>query len=93
VQRALIRVAGDVQGVGFRWWAMSEARRLGLVGYAENLPDGRVEISVQGDLEAVQGMIRRAVEIPTTTRRPGRVTAYDIEWATPNPILRGFSCY
>src|SRR5205823_11925978 len=37
---ALVR--GRVQGVGFRWWAGSVARQLGLRGWAVNLDDGRV---------------------------------------------------
>lgn len=90
VHRALIRVAGRVQGVGFRWWAMGEARDLGLVGYAENLPDGRVEISAQGELPAVQAMIRRTLEVPTSTGRPGRITGYEVDWVEPNPKTRGF---
>ncbi|MDQ1730792.1 MAG: acylphosphatase, partial [Pseudonocardiales bacterium] len=37
-------VSGQVQGVGFRWWTRSRALELHLVGWAKNLPDGRVEI-------------------------------------------------
>ncbi|MGH8453930.1 MAG: acylphosphatase [Nevskiales bacterium] len=42
------RVSGRVQGVGFRYAALHEARRLGLCGWVCNLPDGRVEILAQG---------------------------------------------
>ena len=41
-------VAGQVQGVGFRWFTQREARRLVLTGWARNLPDGRVEVLAQG---------------------------------------------
>jgi acylphosphatase len=37
-----------VQGVGYRYFAMRAAQRLGLGGYAKNLPDGRVEIYAVG---------------------------------------------
>jgi acylphosphatase len=41
-------VSGMVQGVGFRWFVARHARSLGLSGYARNLPDGRVEVVVNG---------------------------------------------
>ncbi|MGB7216765.1 MAG: acylphosphatase, partial [Gammaproteobacteria bacterium] len=37
-------VSGRVQGVYFRGSTLDEARRLGLSGWARNLPDGRVEV-------------------------------------------------
>jgi acylphosphatase len=36
-------ISGMVQGVGFRYFAMRAAERLGVAGYAKNLRDGRVE--------------------------------------------------
>jgi acylphosphatase len=41
-------VSGVVQGVGYRYFAMRTAQRLGLAGYARNLPDGRVEVYAAG---------------------------------------------
>jgi len=41
-------VSGIVQGVGYRYFAMRMAQRLGLTGYARNLPDGRVEVYAAG---------------------------------------------
>ena len=41
-------VSGIVQGVGYRYFAMRMAQRLGLGGYARNLPDGRVEVYASG---------------------------------------------
>ncbi|MFT4108264.1 acylphosphatase [Propionicimonas sp.] len=75
-----ITVRGRVQGVGFRWWAMGEARYLNLSGYAENKADGTVEIRAQGEEEAVGRMIRLVVENPSTTARPGRVDDVDLRW-------------
>jgi acylphosphatase len=46
-------VSGLVQGVGFRWFVARHARTLGLVGYARNLPDGRVEVVVNGPEESL----------------------------------------
>ena len=42
------RVRGVVQGVGFRYSTRWEAERLGLVGWARNMPDGSVEVWAQG---------------------------------------------
>ncbi|NEV62140.1 acylphosphatase [Thiorhodococcus minor] len=46
-------VAGRVQGVFFRASAREQAMRLGVTGYAKNLPDGRVEVLVCGEAHAV----------------------------------------
>lgn len=46
-------VDGLVQGVCFRAWARDLARSLGLAGWVRNLPDGRVEILVQGSPPAL----------------------------------------
>ncbi len=76
----LITVRGRVQGVGFRWWATSEARYLNLSGHVENKADGSVEIRAQGEDEAVGRMIRLTLEDPSTTARPGRIEDYDLKW-------------
>ena len=39
---------GRVQGVGFRYQAMYASRTYGLTGWVKNLPDGSVEMEVQG---------------------------------------------
>jgi acylphosphatase len=41
-------IKGEVQGVGFRWAVQSQAGRLGLTGYAENLADGSVRVEAEG---------------------------------------------
>jgi acylphosphatase len=52
------RVRGIVQGVGFRWFVMREARRLRVRGYADNLPDGGVEVVAQGDANSLQVLLQ-----------------------------------
>ncbi|ROR35081.1 acylphosphatase [Inmirania thermothiophila] len=47
------RVTGRVQGVFFRATAREEAQRLGITGYARNLPDGSVEVLACGPEEAL----------------------------------------
>jgi acylphosphatase len=46
--RVRILVTGRVQGVGFRYFAATRARALGLHGYARNLPGGQVEVVAEG---------------------------------------------
>jgi acylphosphatase len=41
-------VRGRVQGVGFRYFALSNASRLGICGWVRNLPNGSVEVFAQG---------------------------------------------
>jgi acylphosphatase len=41
-------VSGYVQGVGYRFFALRAANRLGVSGYVRNLRDGRVEVYAIG---------------------------------------------
>ncbi|MCK5786083.1 MAG: acylphosphatase [Candidatus Sabulitectum sp.] len=56
--RVCIRVTGRVQGVGFRFWTMKHARRLGLAGTVSNMADYSVEAVFYGTVVAVEEMIR-----------------------------------
>lgn len=47
-ERRRILFFGRVQGVGFRYCAMNDARALDLTGWVENLDDGSVRMEVQG---------------------------------------------
>ncbi len=50
-------VSGRVHGVYYRGTAVNRARETGISGYARNLPDGRVEVLVQGSDAAVAAFI------------------------------------
>jgi acylphosphatase len=47
-------VRGRVQGVGFRWFVLGEAARLGLTGWVANEPDGSVRSVAEGSREALE---------------------------------------
>ncbi|GAA4998172.1 acylphosphatase [Pseudoluteimonas lycopersici] len=51
-------VGGKVQGVFFRASTREQALKLGLSGYAKNLPDGRVEVLAEGDAAALDALER-----------------------------------
>jgi acylphosphatase len=45
---------GTVQGVGFRMTTRRIAEQFAVAGYVRNLPDGRVEVLVQGEAGEVE---------------------------------------
>jgi acylphosphatase len=49
-------VSGLVQGVGYRYFAHSAARQLGIAGYVKNLSDGRVEVYAIGAEEQLRAL-------------------------------------
>lgn len=57
-------IEGRVQGVGYRWWAQGEARRLGLAGWVRNRRDGSVELLAIGDPAAIDTLAERCHEGP-----------------------------
>lgn len=48
-------VSGEVQGVGYRFFAQRAAARHQIVGYVRNLADNRVEAVAEGTLDSVEG--------------------------------------
>ena len=48
-----LEIRGHVQGVGFRWFVVEQAKRLGLAGWVRNNRDGSVEIAAAGQRETL----------------------------------------
>ena len=65
---ANLRIEGRVQGVGYRWWAVREARGLGLAGWARNRADGSVEVLAIGAPDAVDALEAACHEGPASAR-------------------------
>ncbi|WP_084187097.1 acylphosphatase [Andreprevotia chitinilytica] len=63
-----LQVAGRVQGVGFRFSTVLEARRLGVRGWVRNRLDGSVEIQAEGTASAVEALVRWAGHGPSGSR-------------------------
>jgi acylphosphatase len=78
-------VAGQVQGVGFRYAAMAQARRLGLTGWVANLPDGSVE-GVAAGADAALAQFRDWLQ-----RGPPAARVQRVDWgASEAPLETGF---
>jgi acylphosphatase len=71
--RVVAVVSGHVQGVGYRWFVRELANAAGLSGAATNLPDGRVEVVVEGPEDDVAAL----VDALGGPRAPGSVTRVD----------------
>jgi acylphosphatase len=71
--RVVAVVSGHVQGVGYRWFVRELASAAGLAGSATNLPDGRVEVVVEGPEDDVAALVD-ALDGP---RAPGSVSRVD----------------
>jgi acylphosphatase len=72
--RVVAVVSGRVQGVGYRFFVRGLAIDAGLTGSATNLPDGRVEVVLEGPEDDVRAALT-ALEGPDA---PGRVS--NIAW-------------
>lgn len=74
-------LSGQVQHVGLRYSALYLSRGYGLTGWVKNLPDGRVEMEVQGDTANVRRFYLRLKDRP-----PIRMDHADI---TVVPLVSG----
>jgi acylphosphatase len=82
-------VGGRVQGVGFRMFAADRADREGVSGHARNLPDGRVEVLVEGEQESVERLELALRRGPSHAE----IESFEVEIVEPTRRRSGFSTY
>jgi acylphosphatase len=85
--RAHLHVSGRVQGVGYRFSAIDEARRLGLRGWVRNLPDGRVEAEAEGERTEVEALVAWCRRGPPAAQ----VDDVEVEWSPYRGDLSPFA--
>jgi acylphosphatase len=83
---ARIVVEGAVQGVGFRYFILHQAQLLPLYGYVRNLPDGKVEIEVEGEKSDIELLFDFAKRGP----RLARVENVKIDWKESRGVYSHF---
>jgi len=71
-----IVVHGMVQGVGFRYFVLRHATRLGLTGWVRNLFSGEVELEAEGERCMLEELIRELKVGP----RSAYVKDLKIDW-------------
>jgi acylphosphatase len=80
------RINGLVQGVGFRYFVLEAAHRLGVSGWVRNLPDRRVELVAEGERRRLEQLLATLNQGP-----PGsRVREVDSQWLSPTGEFQGF---
>jgi acylphosphatase len=86
LQRARVRVSGQVQGVFFRDSTRRKAEELGLAGWVKNVPDGQVEALFEGPSREVREMVRWCEEGP----QRASVENVDTNFESAGGDLEGF---
>jgi len=69
-------VRGRVQGVGFRYFILRRATRLGLTGWVANDPDGSLRCVVEGRRDALDELLATLRQGPPGARVVGVTTRY-----------------
>ncbi|MGK9476498.1 acylphosphatase [Melioribacter sp. OK-6-Me] len=80
MKRAEIIVKGLVQGVGFRYFVLRHAQKLGLKGYVKNLYTGEVLTVVEGEEYKIEELFNSLKIGPPMSD----VKSAAIKWLEPN---------
>lgn len=80
------RVAGRVQGVGFRWFVREQARAIGLAGTVRNETDGSVHVIARGTVGMLE-QLERALRVGPGGSRVDAVDTLESVSADAGPTL------
>jgi acylphosphatase len=86
VERLDATVSGRVQGVGYRWFVVREASRLGLAGTVRNEADGRVTVAAEGERAALEALLAALHRGPPAAR----VEDVGVAWGPASGASEGF---
>ncbi|HUF26273.1 MAG TPA: acylphosphatase [Gemmatimonadaceae bacterium] len=84
--RVHLEIVGRVQGVGYRWFAREQARRLGVAGWVRNRDDGSVEVTASGPDELVASLVEELRAGPPGARIDGIRQLADPGGDLPHPF-------
>jgi len=85
--RAVIRIIGLVQGVGYRYFACQAAQALSLTGTVRNQDDGSVEVIVEGSKSMILELIRELER----GHRFSHVSSVQVQWEAYRASFKTFS--
>ena len=84
--RMQVLYSGRVQGVGFRYTVKTVATGFEVTGTVRNLPDGRVELVAEGDMDELN-----AFRAGNSRLRSGTfIQKEEVSWSEAKNEFRGF---
>lgn len=86
MRRVRAVISGRVQGVFYRASVEEQARSREVAGWARNLPDGRVEVELQGEPHAVESVLEFCRDGPPMAH----VSDVEVTELEADPGLHGF---
>lgn len=84
--RLSARITGRVQGVGFRNFTQTRARRLDLTGWVRNERDGSVRLEAEGPREALERLVDAVKDGP----RMAQVDDVAVDWSDASDEFETF---
>jgi acylphosphatase len=85
-RQIVVIVTGRLQGVGYRAFCADHGMKLNIIGYARNLPDGRVEVVAESDEATLRQLVKLMREGPALSL----VRDVTYRWEEPTGKFNGF---